>query len=605
MNFRGENPQSDNLLSRFGLLLNPRRLAERLHRDERGAISVLGVWTIFLLTILLGMVFNVGRHLDDKLRMQNAADAAVYSGTLTVTRGVNAITYSNHLLCEVFALTAYMREGNQRYAERFTPDTLAEWFEAARAMEQAAAGLFPKFENLGKAIQEKIGGPNRLQNAPELLRNALEQDRSAGPQSIPPGEDERTLGYEGALVVHFGNMESMHADLTLSIFEYLLRGRDGTFPVDNQTSPRDALEGGPITQFQKAVVEMTPEMAQLAADEIARRHGSGFTRQHRGQDLRATMYRADATRFENYREDDRMLRTLPVVNPTAAGGDINPTTEMGVDWSSDVDFSYFRTTSPFAMTPPDNRYYIIAYDTRRNLAEHYLGEWIRVWADEYFTERDARPHPGPRLGRFQGSLSQLAYFWRVFTRAQLKKLLEEEFPRSNLPFVIRGENSNSWRHDGSSPYDHAKTYFQPDQYALESEYNFVAVVSWPHLREFAGGVFKNPLNAGGQTSAVAFAQASMFIPARRLRYSLRYQDWEVPIFDNRMELDGSSSQVETGRVPYTDNWPSTRRDWSLFNQNWRTRLVPVSNPYLLEILADQNINLQGIDLQQLQQINMH
>lgn len=589
---RGENPQSDNLLSRFSLLLNPRRFADRLHRDERGAISVLGVWTIFLLTILLGMVFNVGRHLDDKLRMQNAADAAAYSGSLTVTRGVNAITYSNHLLCEVFALTAYMREGNQRYAERFTPDTLAEWLDAARAMEQAAAGLFPKFEHLGSAIQQKIGGD------PELLRQLLQQDRSTGPQQNLSGADDQTLGYEGALVRHFGNMESMHADLTLSIFEYLLRGEDGTFPVDNQAVPPDAFEGGPITQFQKAVVEMTPEMAELAADEIARRHGSGFRRQHRDQDLQATMYRSDGTRFEDYREDDRFNRTLPVINPTNQGGDVSV---------SNVSVDSYRFTPPYGLSP-DDRYYIVSYDTRGNLARHYLEHWIRDWADEYFTERPQ----GPRLGKYQGSLSQLANFWRIFTCKQLEKLLEQEFPRSNLPFVIRGEDSQSWKSAQEEDrfgnpvgrprtYDHANDYFHPDQHALEKDYNFVAVVSWPHLREFAGGVFKNPLNPGGQNTAVCFSQAAMFLPARRLHCC----PWEIPVYDDQWSADDSVTQVQTGTYLNADNWPSSRRSWSLFNQNWRTRLVPVSNPYLLEILADQNINLQSVDLDQVRQINMH
>jgi hypothetical protein len=75
---------------------------------------------------------------------------------------------------------------------------------------------------------------------------------------------------------------------------------------------------------------------------------------------------------------------------------------------------------------------------------------------------------------------------------------------------------------------------------------------------------------------------------------------------NQMGSDDSITSVETGNYYLNaDNWPSSRRSWSLFNQNWRTRLVPVSNPYLLEILADQNINLQSVDLDQVRQINMH
>ncbi len=117
----------------------------RIHRDERGTISVLTVFTIFILTIVLGMVFNIARQLDDKLRMQNAADASCYTGTLTMTRGMNTLAFTNHLMCEVFALTAYMREGAQRYSESFAPEVLAVWQEVGAVFESTASGTgFPR-----------------------------------------------------------------------------------------------------------------------------------------------------------------------------------------------------------------------------------------------------------------------------------------------------------------------------------------------------------------------------------------------------------------------------------------------------------------------------
>src|SRR5262245_17441907 len=90
------------------------RIASRLRalpRDERGTISVMSVVTIFALTLVLGMVINAGRQVDDKIRLQNAADAAAYSGGAVMARGFNALAFSNHLEAEVFALVAYMRAG--------------------------------------------------------------------------------------------------------------------------------------------------------------------------------------------------------------------------------------------------------------------------------------------------------------------------------------------------------------------------------------------------------------------------------------------------------------------------------------------------------------
>ena len=105
--------------------LTPVRWVGRLHRDERGAISFLAVFALLTLVMLLGMVMNVGRCVDGKVRMQNAADSVAYSGGLVLARGLNTLSFTNHLLCEVFALTACMREAQARNAEQELRDLLA------------------------------------------------------------------------------------------------------------------------------------------------------------------------------------------------------------------------------------------------------------------------------------------------------------------------------------------------------------------------------------------------------------------------------------------------------------------------------------------------
>src|SRR4030095_7324442 len=89
----------------------------RIHSDERGTISLISVFTLLLLTVLMGMVINVGRQVDNKVKLQNAADASTYSGGVVLARGMNTLAFSNHLLCDVFAMTAFLREGSQRNAE--------------------------------------------------------------------------------------------------------------------------------------------------------------------------------------------------------------------------------------------------------------------------------------------------------------------------------------------------------------------------------------------------------------------------------------------------------------------------------------------------------
>jgi hypothetical protein len=86
-----------------------RQIAGTLHRDQRGVTSLLSLVAVMLFTMLLVMLTNVVRHIDDKVRMQNAADAAAFSGAAVLARGMNAVAFANHLQAETFALTALSR----------------------------------------------------------------------------------------------------------------------------------------------------------------------------------------------------------------------------------------------------------------------------------------------------------------------------------------------------------------------------------------------------------------------------------------------------------------------------------------------------------------
>src|SRR3954465_3505415 len=104
---------------------------------RRGSINLATVFALLLLAFLLGMVLNVARQVDNKIKLQNAADAATYSGGIVLARGMNSVAFSNHLLCEVFALTAIMREGRDRHAEPLVPEILQALNEMAPKLQSA------------------------------------------------------------------------------------------------------------------------------------------------------------------------------------------------------------------------------------------------------------------------------------------------------------------------------------------------------------------------------------------------------------------------------------------------------------------------------------
>ena len=69
-------------------------LFRRIHRDESGSISVVTVFAFIFLTMVLGMLMNVGRHADRKVKIQNAADAATISGSTVLARGMNTLAFT-------------------------------------------------------------------------------------------------------------------------------------------------------------------------------------------------------------------------------------------------------------------------------------------------------------------------------------------------------------------------------------------------------------------------------------------------------------------------------------------------------------------------------
>jgi hypothetical protein len=230
---------------------SPARLPARLHRDEQGTISIVTVFAVLLLVMLLGMVMNVGRTVDDKIRMQNAADAAAYSGGVVIARGMNTLTFSNHLLFDVCALTALLREARDRNAEQYVPEILAAWDNVA---PKFAGSGFPKFEALSQAIPQKV---------------PLEQD----------------------LVTTFSDWGAAASALLLPTLEEILAQEM-------------------IPQFEQAVVWAYPEIAQQAVIECARRNGPA--QNNRGEMLGA-FWRTGGQLVGGTGEG--FDRSLPVVDP--------------------------------------------------------------------------------------------------------------------------------------------------------------------------------------------------------------------------------------------------------------------------------------------------
>jgi hypothetical protein len=258
----------------------------RLHRDECGTISILTVVTVIGLMMLLGLVLNVGRHIDDKVKMQNAADAATYSGGTVLARGMNSIAFTNHLLCDVFALTAFLREARDRNAEALVPDILAAW---AKIGPIFARSQFPKFQALGPAIEKKV---------------PLEQKA----------------------VDSYGEMSAAISELVLPVLEYVLREQL-------------------IPEFQRSIVRSLPRLAQQTTNEVTRRHS---LKQPKRPGL-GMLWRTNGMAVGFPDENDPQRRTLPAVDPTpgASGGQTGPVPDPHPDGLAGSDFNRIAYASQY------------------------------------------------------------------------------------------------------------------------------------------------------------------------------------------------------------------------------------------------------------------
>jgi hypothetical protein len=440
-----------------------------LHGDEGGTISIVSVFTLLLLAMILGMVINVGRQVDGKIKMQNAADAATYSGGLVLVRGMNTLVFTNRLLCDVFAVTAYLREAEQQNAASLVPPILAAWKNIGPALSQSQ---FPQLAALGPAIQQQV--PMQQQ-----------------------------------MVQAYSDWCKATADVLLPTWEQILQQEL-------------------IPKFQRALVTATPQLSQLAANQIATLQGQGSP--ERGN-MQATMWRTSGNAIGGNGETSPLTRTLPVVDP---------------------ELDNLANQAQYQAT---------AIQQRQNTAQNYLNTWNNQLMAAF---------------RQIGQMSQFSTLWSGFTCGQLNKLLNQDYPNTNLPFQIR--------------QDLGQMIGNPAQ-ILESDYKFIGVCYWPPLVETMPGLFTNPTSPAGRAAAAAeqtFAAVSMYIPDKRLV-------WQY----NNPVGGGGNNAIPIGGVPGDSvNLPGTGNNnnnggnnnngagtwfvgrqgnstaWNLFNQNWTLKLVP-------------------------------
>jgi hypothetical protein len=134
----------------------------------------------------------------------------------------------------------------------------------------------------------------------------------------------------------------------------------------------------------------------------------------------------------------------------------------------------------------------------------------------------------------------------------LDRLLNQDFPSTNVPLVLR---------DGLVPDD----------------LMFVSVVSRRHVDLLAPQMYRNWLASDAQT----FAQVELYLVKPRHECCPWY--WEEQYVDEM-------GQTRTRIIPNMD----ASSDWTSFNQNWSSRLVPATSDAIPVVLRDSSGGLRGL-----------
>jgi hypothetical protein len=478
-------------------------LARRTHRDQHGSISILTVFAALLLTMLIGMVMNVGRQLDGKLRMQNAADAAAYSGGVVLARGLNSLAFTNRLLYEVFAMTAFLREAHDRHSDPYVPDILAAWKDES---SEFAKSSFPKFQTLGTAIPAKAAAEQELVTAFSNWAAALAGGTPADPNS-------------------------------------------GALPL-METILREHL----ITNYQLAVVQSIPGMAQRAAMTVADKNGqkNGEPDNARGP-MSGVLWR---------------VSTGQVVS-----GDMR-------DW--------------LVVDPQSNPGAGSAAQSQRN---QFAQNSLAGWNQQVLAFFD-----------YGAMMCQFGHLWRGFTCGQLQKLLQE-YPDTNLPFSLREELSPGATLESYESYmDEKFTFLAVVSWARVPE-------MLPGLYHSAGtsdSIAYAQVRVFLPTSRLVWQQ---HVPSPSSIPMGGVPEYNWPS-DSASSPSGATTWVPGRQSGVITTGLDAAQDWTLFNQHWTCQLVPAvpaanmtrangKAARVLEILSNSVPGIAGISPEDLQQISYH
>ncbi|OAI51121.1 hypothetical protein AYO44_17320 [Planctomycetaceae bacterium SCGC AG-212-F19] len=130
-------------------------------------LTFVSLLTIVFFVVLIGLVGNIGRTVNEKIEVQNTADSVAYSSALWMARGMNSVTAANHLIGELMSFVVlYDAIGVRSSNPDDQPEVLQGDIDAMKAAKAGAAGA-----SFGTPAYDAIDGDNLKVQVADTVRD--------------------------------------------------------------------------------------------------------------------------------------------------------------------------------------------------------------------------------------------------------------------------------------------------------------------------------------------------------------------------------------------------------------------------------------------------
>jgi len=144
-------------------------LLRRLHCDESGQIVPLFIFAALTLVFVVMLVLNTGRQIEQRIEVQNAADAAVITHASWIARSLNIISLNNTAITQAYA-TAVLATAWQQFKELMPGNAYERMalrsMRMIRGLESMNNRIVEEFPDFSAMVSTSLATRNGISDAP-------------------------------------------------------------------------------------------------------------------------------------------------------------------------------------------------------------------------------------------------------------------------------------------------------------------------------------------------------------------------------------------------------------------------------------------------------